>query len=127
MVYHIPSGQIQKTKKHFVIFGKEGKLAVEKIKENERLNSSSFLSKRFHERADEGAGRRKRKFIINLSINLLKPSQNRILLKIKKTEVKRVTFNKDRSLVLVFTLFGDLLCCKCGDRSYHKIFFWKFV
>ena len=98
--YHIPSGQTQNLTEHFIRVGKGGQLAIELVStDEERKNRISVVYHPFN------------------------PVKKRTLLEWDLNEIKHISFNEDKSLSFIGTIFGDLFTVNVETGHIKRQFF----
>ena len=99
LIYHIPSGTFKEVKNRTVGIGHQGQLTFESIMLWEE-----------------------RKYFFQVVFHPFDPSKRSILLKLDMNEVRHTSFNKDKTLAFVGTIWGDLFIIDVQTGSINKYF-----
>ena len=98
--YHIPTGQVQESKEHYMHVGKGGQFGIELVSLEEE-----------------------RKKIIKAVHQPFESSKRSVLLEMDLEEVKHISFNEDKSLSFIGTVFGDLFIVNVKTGYIKRHFF----
>ena len=97
-VYHIPSGQLKKIKGHyFTHISKKGQLAIDRIDKHEQENP-----------------------LIQLIHHPFDFSKRKVLLEWDGRELEHISFNENRSLIFIGTVFGDLFVVDADTGNINR-------
>ena len=101
--YHISTGQVQESKEHYMHVGKEGQFGIELV--TLETEAKRMIIKAVHHPFDV--------------------SKRRILFEMDLTEAKHISFNEDKSLSFIGTIFGDLFIIDVKTGHIQRHFFGK--